>query len=1236
MKILFATGIYPPESGGPATFTHGVAHACTERGHAVSVVTYGECELPHDTQRSRCEDPRRATDEERGEVKVRWVSRRGGILLRYARYAWAVYREGREADVIFAQGAVSEGLPATLAAWFLRKRLVMRVPGDYAWEMGMQVDSSSTEVSLDRFLMRAHRGRVGLYEKLERWTARRAWSLIVPSRYLQSVVERWGVPSERIEVIKNAVAFTAASKSREGLRKEFRLQNKTVCLTAARAVPWKGVGELIRWWHRLPDTHVLVYAGDGPELGRWRDLAKQEGVEDRVLFLGRVSPQLLAAWYEASDVYLLHTGYEGYPHTVPEAISHGLPCFVSDQGGNPETVGEFGDRVKVLPYQQREAWVQALQAIPPRSVDVQAPMWTHTDVVKAVEAHLKEASTPSFVSRSQAVMVSYERELLKTESGAFQRIASLARVGFRVSALVVAALPADVALEYEGVRIQGFAGSAWRRVVRAIVYGVREVKRLPGRTIVSGQDPFAAGWIAYAISCWTNQPLEIQEHGDFWSGTWVQERFAHRVWSLLGRVLLSRAERVRVVSERVKDHLILQGVSADKIDVIPVAQDVSKLFALPCSSKERVPVFLVPCRFVEQKGLDVFLEGFRRLRQQGLAVRARFVGAGPLDAWLRKQVLHHGLSEVIEIRNWMDSNELWSDAEVLVVSSRYEGWGRTIVEAMAAGVPVVTTEVGCVGSFFRPGIDGRSVPVGDADQLALAMRACIENEAETEKMCAAARERARAFPVQDALHAQQQAGWVRCLQHVFTRIPGPRFDLWVIGFVAFAVFTRLTSAFLFHQQLLYREWGFFTLVDRWFQGYGYSFAADVGCNSAYRSPGYLFFLTALYSIFDRSNTLAQALVQNAFVVGALWLTYAVGKRLVGKRAALVGAFLMACYPYTFYHYTQFYHTFLQSFFLLLVLWCVMRLEEARRWPYAIAGGVAIGALAYVQGTILPATPFIALWLFWRLRAEWRRAVLYIAIMALVSVALIAPWSYRNWKIFGHFVPLTTDLGHALFKANNENIYEITQRGYPQEIIEDIPSSTNPLYKQYRLPLTLEEELRSAGVLRDSILWTEWHPREPSLALQTCADRGVFNEYTFNQYWLERTKTFWRENWGWEVWRLPLQKISTFWRPGLFPSVKTGAPWSFAGSPWKVWFATVAVTVSTGVVILLGWLGLLTHIYRKQRYVFLPFILMVVFTLLHALVAGYTKYRIPIDHLLAAYAGWVMVALWDWIRGRSSV
>lgn len=1225
MNILIASGIYPPESGGPATYSSEAAQALRARGHTVTVVSYGESEQKKQT----------ASKEEND---VTFVSRSGGPLVRYLRYTLAVYRAARQADILFVQGAVSEGVPSALVARFLQKPLILRVPGDYAWEMGRQYAPKDTEPSLDRFLTHAHRGKIGVYERLERWTAHQATRIIVPSAYLRSVVERWRIPTERIDVIKNAVQPLPKTAGRSILRKQWKLENHVICLTAVRAVPWKGVAELLEWWHRVPASHILVVAGDGPELEAWKKLSIKEGLGERVRFLGRVSRQGLAEWYDVADTFILHTGYEGYPHTVPEAVSRGLPCLVSDQGGNPETQEEFGAYIAVLPYQDRDAWIAALCAVPVRTSTASPVVaWTHKKMIDQVEERLKEGQKPGLTTPARIIMVGYERELLKTESSTFARVASLATPTLSISALVVARLPDDVATERDGLRVQAFGGGACRRVWQAIRMGIQEAKRLPTRTLVTGQDPFAAGLIAYAISRWTNQPLELQEHGDFWSGAWQKEHWTHRVWAIIGIQLLKRAERIRVVSERVKGHLVAKGIQANKVAIIPVAQELEELLTKPLPLRDGPEwVIRVPCRFVQQKGLNIVLDAFAKVHEQYLNARLEFVGAGPLESWVLSRVQTLGLSLVVTLRPWMEATELWDGADMFVMSSRYEGYGRTVVEAMAAGVPVVATDVGCVGSILRHEQEGLVVPVEDASALSRAMMRIIEDEPLRTRLQLAARERIQSLPTTSDLQMIQRTHWLQALNAPPSQEGGARFEVWVMVFVIFAIAIRFLSVILFHDQLLSREWGFFTLVQHWLQGYGYSFASELGCGSAYRSPGYLFFLTALYRIFGSQNTWAQAIVQNIVVVGALWLTYIVGKRLVGRRAALVGGFFMACYPYTFYHYTQFYHTFLQSFLLLLVVWFVLRVGEVKRLRYAIGAGLAIGALAYVQGTILPVTPFIALWVAWQLWPDWKRALISVALMGICAAGLIAPWTYRNWTIFHEFVPLTTDLGHALFKANNENIYEITQRGYPQEIIEDIPSSTNRFYKQYRLPGYLETDLKAAGVFRESVLWTEWHPREPNGDVKMCAELGMLNEYTFNQYWMAKTQKQWHDRWGWDVWRLPLQKIKTFWSPGLFPFIKTGAPWSFAGSAWKEWGARTSVLVSTGTIIILGLLGWCILLAKRQRAAWLVGSFFLVFTLLHALVAGYTKYRIPLDHLLAPYAAYIMLRVIKWMQQEKTV
>jgi glycosyltransferase involved in cell wall biosynthesis/4-amino-4-deoxy-L-arabinose transferase-like glycosyltransferase len=1193
MRILLATGIYPPESGGPATYTAGLASAFRAQGHHVEVLAYGNPDV--------------------NDAGVTRVSRRGGAIIRYLRYAWHAFRLARRSDVVYAQGPVSEGLPTMIGARLAGRSVTMKVVGDYAWEMAMQDRDAVIRVGaihelplLDGFLAERHGGVIGLYERIERWTARRAERVIVPSRYLKTVVERWGVSGERIHVIVNATEPMPETRGRVAERRALNVDDRVVILTAVRAVPWKGVADLITSVKDLPPSYLLVVAGDGPMFDDWSLLAKKLGVEDRVRMLGRIDRATLAAWYAAADVFALNSGYEGYPHVVAEAAMFGVPCVVSDQGGNPETKETFGDLIRIVPYADVSAWTRALATVTRRSDAPYARVsdLSYADMVTTTLATIKGKNDPLSV-----VMVSYDRDLLNSSSATAMRVRSMSDATLTVSPMVM----------------QG-------RLLRSLVHGIRLIRASSARVVVTAQDPFAAGLVGYLMSRWMNVPLEIQEHGDFFSGEWIKESWKNRVLSCLGRFILKRAERVRVVSDRVKQQMMCLGVDAHRVDVIPVAQDLSRLLEMPLRSMADVPHIVVPCRFVEQKGLDTLMDAVSQLKNERIPFMLSLIGTGPLEQKLRKRITELNLSDRVSLKPWGSLLDVWTSADLFVMSSRYEGFGRTITEAMAAGVPIVTTDVGCVGSIFRPQIDGRVVQPNDARGLAAAIREQLREPERREAMRVSARDHVRTIAGQDELHAQQRLGWRGMRVEGET---GPRFELWVGAFLVLVVLSRIASVALFHESLVNREWGFFYLVDHWFQGYGYSYARELGCASAYRSPGYLFFLTGLYAIFSPTNTLAQAIVQNIFVVGVLWLVYVVGRRFVGKRSALIGGLLMTCYPYTFYHYTQYYHTFLSSFFLLLLVWCVLRLTETKRYAWAIASGVSIAALAYVQGTILPATPFIVFWIAWKLWPEWKRVIGFAAVMAIVSAGCIAPWTYRNWKELHAFAPLTTDLGHAFFKANNENIYQLTLRGYPQEIVDNVTvSSTNPMYKQYRMPPELEVALKADGVYQESVNWTEWHPREPNGDVATCAELGPLTEVEFNRYWMEKGSAWFTAHWWPEGFKLQLLKLKTFWQPSLFPSVKTGAAWSFAGSPLKVWLARNVMAAASAVVIFGGLLGIFFAVRRRDKNVWLPIVFVVVYSMLHTFFAGYTKYRIPLDNLLAMYAGWMLLALVDHVRGRA--
>lgn len=375
MRVLLATGIYPPDAGGPATYTRAVARVLLSLGHEVQVVAYGE---------------RDGVDRE-DAYPVERIGRGRNVVARYWKYANTVRRRARLADIVYLQGPVSEGLPGTIGSMLAGRPTVMKVVGDYAWEV--YANKNERPSSVDEFLMHRHGGTVRVLEWIERWTARRARRVIVPSRYLASVVKAWGVADERVRMIYNAAEPLPSGLLRDEARRAFGVEGKRVMLTAARAVPWKGADFIIELLSDLPSDVVFAVAGDGPALNDWKKFASERGVAGRVRFLGRLDRAMLADWYRAADLFVLPSGYEGFPHVVPEAASVGLPSLVSDKGGNPETRELLGgDLVRVLPYLEREAWRAALLGPWPERTAAAAPdaLRFESMMAKTLEA-LKES-----------------------------------------------------------------------------------------------------------------------------------------------------------------------------------------------------------------------------------------------------------------------------------------------------------------------------------------------------------------------------------------------------------------------------------------------------------------------------------------------------------------------------------------------------------------------------------------------------------------------------------------------------------------------------------------------------------------------------------------------------------------------------------------------------------------------------------------------------------------------------
>ncbi len=331
IKILVATGLYPPEIGGPATYARMLEEKLPAHQVEVAVLPFGS---------------------------VRHLPK----VLRHIAFAYKVFMQSKDVDIIFALDPISVGLPSWLVCVLRRKVFMVRLGGDYAWEQGQQRFGLTEDLDTYTGNQKKAPMPVKILAALQGFVVRRAKKIIVPSEYLKRIVTTWGVRESQLEVIYSALFSLEVSDTKDALREQLGYSG-VVITSVGRLVPWKGFEVLIdtiKMLRKKGREVTLVIAGDGPLNERLHQKIEKSGLQEYVRLVGRLSKDALGATIKASDVFVLNTAYEGLSHQLLEVMDLGVPVVTTDVGGNPEIIKD-GVTGLMVPYNNMPELAMAVE-----------------------------------------------------------------------------------------------------------------------------------------------------------------------------------------------------------------------------------------------------------------------------------------------------------------------------------------------------------------------------------------------------------------------------------------------------------------------------------------------------------------------------------------------------------------------------------------------------------------------------------------------------------------------------------------------------------------------------------------------------------------------------------------------------------------------------------------------------------------------------------------------------------
>lgn len=281
-----------------------------------------------------------------------------------------------------------------------------------------------------------------------------------------------------------------------------------------------------------------------------------------------------------------------------------------------------------------------------------------------------------------------------------------------------------------------------------------------GIDIFDASEIAGGGTAAAVLKFLTGKPTVIEVQGEIFSGlrrnnsnqqiysnctNYYKSLFLQKI----GHFIMKRAARIRVISHAIFNQVREEGIPESKIRLVSLRVDLNLFNPLSIprinSFGDKVGITKIGYigRLVDGKGLEDLFEAIAMLKSQNLNFRCLIFGTGPLEAELKKIAEDSNIKDRIEWRGFVPYSkvpEALAQINIFIYPSWHEGFGRSIMEALAMEKPVVATRVGGIPDLVRDGENGFLVEPHNPEVLAQKIKELVEDKELREKFGKAGRE----------------------------------------------------------------------------------------------------------------------------------------------------------------------------------------------------------------------------------------------------------------------------------------------------------------------------------------------------------------------------------------------------------------------------------------------------------------------------------------------------------------